>query len=79
MKIHTSKFSERRPTGCDGPEQTFNVERFEIEESDVNKVRSNYGGFCYTDYRFTPSDVGRLIEVVAQGPYYTCWYFWRPI
>lgn len=49
---------------------------YEIEESDVGKVRYNYRGYTYDSYKFTEADVGRTImNMTDDEPSWTCWHF----
>lgn len=71
---HLSSEYQRRATNWRS-EETFKVERFEIEKEDVRTVHSNYLGYKHGKHVILESDVGRIIEETSQPGGYTCWYF----
>ena len=71
------RFREMRSTNCGGPMEAFDVARYCVEHGDVGRVCANYLGYRHRDYKFLPSDVGRVIEQISQGACYTCWYFYK--
>jgi len=51
---------------------------FEVEESDVDKIRHSYRGRNYQSYTFKRSDIGRKIQTLHsknESPGAGCWVF----
>jgi hypothetical protein len=72
MKVLTQPRSVRRSTNCGGPDQTFTVQFFEIEPSDVGQLLDDYQGHRQRAHLITADEVGREVEVLTQGPGYRC-------
>lgn len=75
MKALTQPKKVRRSTRCDGPEENFVDQEFEVEASDVNHQWPHYGGHNHNWYQFTKADVGRRLMLTKQGNHYQCWNF----
>lgn len=76
MKPITLPARVRKATNCDGPEQWFIDQDFEVEAEDVGKVRDHYLGYRHKSYTVRRDDVGRHLRVTTQGEY-RCWSFIR--
>ncbi len=73
MRPASEKRRELR-SSASGPGGYVYVQRFEVEQSDVDTVRPHYLGYCYKAHRFKSDDVGRAIEVLTDGGW-TVWNF----
>lgn len=74
-QIEGIRTRQQRTTNCGGPSEWFDMNRFEIEDADVGRIKPHYLGHHHKDYKFTKADVGKMIEVTSQPNGYCCWVF----
>lgn len=76
MKQLTEKEGYSAPSAWGTSRSTY-AQKFEVEASDVGKLKRDYGGENNSDYTFKKSDVGRKIVVYTDrtGGSWTCWHF----
>jgi hypothetical protein len=76
MRPITEPVKLRKQTNCNGPEEVFTEQDFEVEASDVGRTRANYLGYRHATYQFASRDVGRQFRNTSQPSGYTCWSFY---
>ncbi len=47
-------------------------QEFEVEANDIGQVKENYLGYRHKSYKFAPSDLGRIIDVMSDGTTWSC-------
>ncbi len=68
--------SKYRAANAWGQVQSVRDIRYEVERSDIGRIRHSYLGRGYRDYTFTAADVGKIISHISSAENDSgCWSF----